>query len=262
MRASEFVAAFAFLFYAVVPWFGDVPFRRRLRVTGVSVLMLLAVNVVSHSGALVRDSAPVLYILVGYYLSGWLFVRPSAATERWLLGWDHRLLGDPTTRFSHWPAAFLAYLDAVYTGCFLLLPSGFATLALTGHSDVANRYWTVVTAAELGAFMPLAFIQTRPPWVLERRADLPDSVVHRMAEQAVRNVSIGVNTFPSGHAAGSLGIALALAGVAPIAGVCFLLISASICVACVVGRYHYVIDVVAGIALALGVWAVTIAIGI
>ena len=33
-----------------------------------------------------------------------------------------------------------------------------------------------------------------------------------------------------------------------------LVLAASIAVACVVGRYHYVIDVVAGIALTLVIW--------
>jgi len=39
-------------------------------------------------------------------------------------------------------------------------------------------------------------------------------------------------------------------------GVVFLILAASIAVACVVGRYHYAVDVVAGIALALAIWAV------
>jgi membrane-associated phospholipid phosphatase len=33
-----------------------------------------------------------------------------------------------------------------------------------------------------------------------------------------------------------------------------LLLAAGICVACVVGRYHYVVDVVTGAALALVIW--------
>ena len=33
-------------------------------------------------------------------------------------------------------------------------------------------------------------------------------------------------------------------------------IAASIAVACVVGRYHFIVDVVAGIALTLAIWAV------
>jgi membrane-associated phospholipid phosphatase len=261
MRASEYVAATAFLYFAVVCWFGTVRLSRRLLVTAVSLGLLVAVRVVSTAGITVRDCAPALFILAGYYVSGMVYVRPSERLERWLLDWDHRLLGDPTTRFSKWPPLLLAYLDLVYTLCFALLPAGLAALLFMGHRQDVDRYWTIVSIAELGAFMPLAFIQTRPPWVIERPADLPDGAVRHMAEQAVRRVSHGVNTFPSGHASGSVAIALALSRTMPAGAAVFLALAGSIAVACVVGRYHYSVDVVAGIALALGVWAVTLAVG-
>jgi membrane-associated phospholipid phosphatase len=63
-----------------------------------------------------------------------------------------------------------------------------------------------------------------------------------------------VNTFPSGHAAGSLAVGLAVVGALPWTGAVLLLLAAGIGVGCVVGRYHYVVDVVTGAALALGVW--------
>jgi len=40
----------------------------------------------------------------------------------------------------------------------------------------------------------------------------------------------------------------------PWAGAVLLLIAAGICLGSVIGRYHYVMDVVAGTALALAVW--------
>ena len=262
MRASEWVPATAFLYFALACWLGGVPLGRRVRITGASLIMTALIAWGSTTEGPLRDWAPGVYVLVGYYVSGWIFVRPSPGIEAWLMSWDHRLLGDPTRRFSHWPALLLAYLDLVYTLCFLLLPIGFAALLLTGHADLSNRYWTIVGASEFGAFMPLAFIQTRPPWAIERQADLPDGVMHRLASHAVRKVSIGVNTFPSGHAAGSLGLALAVSGALPWAGAVLLILAGTIMVACVVGRYHYIIDVVAGIALALGIWAVTLTAGL
>jgi membrane-associated phospholipid phosphatase len=72
----------------------------------------------------------------------------------------------------------------------------------------------------------------------------------------VENLTIRANTFPSGHAAGSLAVALAVIGVMPGIGLLFLVLAASIAVACVAGRYHYTVDVAAGIALALAIWAV------
>jgi len=85
---------------------------------------------------------PLAYILAGYYLCAALFVHPSSRTEAWLLAWDRRLLDDPATRFAHWPRPVLVYLDLVYVGCFLLVPLGFAVLALNGLWRHADRYWT------------------------------------------------------------------------------------------------------------------------
>jgi len=235
---------------------------RRVQVTALSLLLLAIVWFISGQPALIRDWAPALYILAGYYISGMTFVRPSEPLERWLMKWDVRWLHEPTTQFSGWPPLLLAYLDLVYTMTFMLLPAGLAVILLTGHRELVDRYWTIVTAAELGAFTPLALVQTRPPWVVEQRADLPDGAVRRMAERAVQQMSIGVNTFPSGHAAGSLGIALAVSHAVPVAGLVFGVIALSISVACVVGRYHYVVDVLAGVALALTVWGVTLLAGI
>ena len=65
-----------------------------------------------------------------------------------------------------------------------------------------------------------------------------------------------MNTFPSGHAAGSLAVAFAVIGTLPWTGALLLVLAAAICVACVVGRYHYVVDVVAGAAVALAAWLV------
>lgn len=204
----------------------------------------------------IRDWAPLVLILIGYYASGLFFVRPSARFESWLIAWDRRLLGDPTTRFLRWPRAWLAFLDMTYLGCVLMVPGGLAVLTLGGHAALADRYWTIVLGAEFGAFLPLIFAQSRPPWALEREAALRDRAVHRVASRFVRELTTGANTFPSGHAAASLAVALAVIDAMPLAGAVLLALALCTCVACTVGRYHYIADVVAGVLLALVMWVV------
>ncbi len=262
MRASEYVAVLYFAFFAIACWVGHVPTPRRLRIASVSLAMVGAIATVASLDARLRDWAPGLYILVGYYVSGWIFVRPSTRVEAWLMAWDRYFLEDPTTRFAHWPPLILAYLDLVYTLCFLLLPAGLAALMFAGRADLADRYWTIVSVSEFCAFIPLAFIQTRPPWAIEAKEDSPHGGIHRLASHMIRHASIGVNTFPSGHAAGSVGLALAVIGPLPWTGAVLLVLAASIALACVVGRYHYVVDVIAGIGVGVGAWALTLAAGI
>lgn len=257
MRSSESLPLAYFAACAVLSWLRPLPLSRRLQVTALSVGTAASILAVAHNAAsVVRDWAPGVSTLVGYYVSGRFFVAPSRRVEQWLLSWDRRLLGDPSIRFAAWPRPLLACLEIVYIGCFLVMPAGFAVLAARGRSDLADHYWTIVMAAELGAFAPLIFIQTRPPWLVERKPARPDSVVHRAAARMVEHFTIRANTFPSGHVAGSLAVALAVIDTMPAIGLLFLLLAGTISVATVVGRYHYVIDGIAGAALAVAVWTV------
>ena len=232
---------------------------RRLSVTGLSLALAGTIlGVASFASLRARDWTPFLYVSFGYYVTGWLFVEPSEAREAWLLGWDHRLLGDPTRRFAHWPGWVVGYLDVVYMCLFLPAAFSYSSLGARGRQSLR----TMVRAADLGAFAPLSVFQTRPPWVLEAPAVLAGGAIRRLASHMVRNATIRVNTFPSGHAAVSFAIALAVMGSMPVTGVVLLVLAISVSVACVVGRYHYAIDVVAGVLLAVAVWAATIFFGI
>ena len=238
------------------------PQARRALLTGASLVLVAVIWAVAKTAPpFVRDWAPFLYVSVAYYLSGLLFIAPSPRLEAWLLKWDHRWLGDPTTRFSRWPSWLVAWLDIIYMLCAPLLPGGFLLLVLTGHSSQANRYWTMVLAADMGAFAPLSVFQTRPPWQIERPAVLAASRVHQLASYVVKNATTGVNTFPSGHVAVTLAVAFGVMSALPIAGGVLLLCALSISVACVVGRYHYTVDVLAGAVLGFGVCALVAAFG-
>jgi membrane-associated phospholipid phosphatase len=263
VRSSELLPLAYFTGCAALSWLRPLPTARRIQVTVMSAAMAAAILVLlPQASAAVRDWAPGVSILVGYYVSGRFFVAPSLAAERWLMAWDRRLLGDPSTRFARWPRAVLAYLDIVYMGCFLLVPAGFAILAARGRSDLADHYWTIVAAAEFGAFAPLAVIQTRPPWLVERKPVLADRAVRRAAAQMVEHLTIRANTFPSGHVAGSLAVGFALVDTMPVTGAALLTLAVSISIATVVGRYHYVIDAFAGAALAIVIWMIVRAAGL
>ena len=257
VRSFEWIALAYFSYLAAASWLPPLTVARRSFLIAAAALAAGVVWLIAHQAPpLVRDWAPLGYVLAGYFLSGYLFAAPSAAVESWLMAWDRRLLGDPSTRFAGWPRALVAGLELVYMGCFLLIPAGLAILVAAGHAALVDRYWNMVMGAEFAAFAPLAFIQTRPPWAIERKPELADPAIHRLAAQMVQHLTIRVNTFPSGHAAGSLAVALAVIGVLPWAGASLLLLAAAICVACVVGRYHYSVDVLAGAAVALALWMV------
>lgn len=253
---TERLALAYFLYLAVVCWLRPLGRARQVGLTLVALLASVAILYARFAPIWVREWAPAAYILLGYYASAYLFIAPSRTTEAWLVAWDRRLLGDPSTRFARWPRTLVALLEIVYMGCFLLIGGGFVLLAARGERALADRYWTLVVGAELGSFAPLAFVQTRPPWALERKPVLADRAVHELAALMVERFTIRVNTFPSGHVAGSLAVALAVGGAMPWAGLAFGAVAVIVAIACIVGRYHYVIDVVAGALLAIALWFV------
>ncbi len=257
MWTSERIAVAYFSYLAVVCWLRPVPARRRLRLAAIAVVEIIATAWIARGGAsLIRQWAPAVTILIGYYASGLLFVAPSPRIEAWLMAWDRRLLGDPATRFRSWPRLLLAALELAYMGCFIVIAGGFLVLVLTGHAAMADRYWTLVMAAEFGSFAPLAFIQTRPPWAIERKPVLADRAVHDLATQMVQTFTIRANTFPSGHVAGSLAVAVAVSEVFAPAGAVLLAVALIIAVATIVGRYHYVVDALAAVVLVMLLWII------
>ena len=230
--------------------------RRRRAVAGLGAIAMAAgvVVVARLQLPMVRAWAPVAYVLAGYYLAGRTFVRPMPLVERWLIGIDRLVLGDHRARFAAWPRSAVALFDAAYIGCFLLVPAGLVLLLSAGRGDLAEHYWTIVAGAELGAFATLPYLQTRPPWVIER---LADGGVPRASVLFMKHATTGANTLPSGHAAGSLAVALAVTDTLPVAGSILIVLALVIAVATVVTRAHFVVDVLTGVALAIGVWLAT-----
>jgi membrane-associated phospholipid phosphatase len=259
VRGSEWIAVVFFAHIALATWIRPLPRDRRLTAGLGSIAMAAVVVAVSRlEGWTGRDWTPVVYLLAGYYLSGRTFTAPMPRVEAWLIEWDRRVLGDTAAAFANWPRVTIGLLDAAYIGCFLLVPAGFAALVAAGRVDLADRYWTLVMGAEMASFAALPYLQTRPPWVIERLAEAPDGRSRRPSVMFMKHATTGANTLPSGHAAGSLAVALAVIMTLPVAGAILLALALLIAVAAIVTRGHYVVDVVTGVALAFAIWGIVI----
>ena len=151
------------------------------------------------------------------------------------------------------------YFELSYLLVYVAVPAGAVTLALGGHADQIGRFWTVVLLAEFACYGMLPWIQTRPPRVLEdveawghqrpRTRSTPQSRDRQSRQHPGQHE-------PSGHAAGAFATALAVGATMPAAGAVFLFLAVSIAIATVVGRYHYVIDTVLGLLVAVVSWLV------
>lgn len=264
MRVSEWVS-FAYFVYLLAVALVKAPWSRRgqaAAATAAASLATLAPLMIPDTGLarIVRDWLPAVFLTIGYWLSGWYFVAPMPRIEARFLAWDWRVLGRDggASLVLALPRSAIEALELAYVGCFLFVPSGMLILAIAGHASAADRFWTLVLAAELGSFAFLPWIQTRPPRSLETGIGVERRplLLRHVNRFMVKHTSIGVNTFPSGHVAGALATAIAVAEVQPGLWPWMFGGALLITIASVVGRYHYFVDAVAGATLTLAAWGV------
>jgi membrane-associated phospholipid phosphatase len=256
VRHSEWIAAGYFLYLLLPIWLGSSR-KAPLTLTARALALALVVVAVSQLPDLppwraVRDWAPGLYLLAGYWLPGRLFGDPNAKLEGWLLATDHSWLGPGLASATvELPWIAREYLELTYLLCYPLVPLAFGVLYfgahdLAGPSWIADNYWTAVLLAVFSCYGLLPWLPTRPPRALLPVGAGSRSGIRRLNHAVLDRASIQVNTFPSGHVAAALASALAVGDVFPLAGAVIGLLAVSIAVAAVVGRYHYTADVVLG----------------
>ena len=236
----------------------------RLRVVTRCLALAAIVRAVALTSAgdappVVRNLAPALYVLAAYWIAAGFFVRPNAALEAWLARSDRRWLGrwhpEVWVPRSRWR---LEGLEFAYFAVYAMLPLGMWAAHAAGGDRAVDWYWSVVFPAEALAYLGLAFWQTRPPRAIEPwAAALRQRSPLRVVNEVVLDVgSHGMNTLPSGHAAGAVAVALAVATLAAPSAPVFAVVAVAICAATVVGRYHFLVDTVTGAGVALLVWVV------
>jgi membrane-associated phospholipid phosphatase len=198
---------------------------------------------------------PSLALLLTYRMSGAFFVRTSQRLERRLLALDDALLARTGVLHAYRaaPTAVRETVELFYLLVYAVVPAGATVLVLGDRADALGSYWTTVFVAELACYAALPWLQSRPPRALERGGATGAST-RNLNLWLLRHGSIQGNTFPSAHAAGAVAIALAVWSAIPAAGAVLMLVAVGITLATVLGRYHYALDSILGVAVALASW--------
>ena len=196
---------------------------------------------------------PPLVLLIAYRASGFLWRGPMFEAENRLMAAD-RALGIPAVVRST-PIWMAEILELAYAGVYPLIPIALVLHLACSPAPDADRFWSVVLVTDFVCFAMLPFIQTRPPRALEPSHPWA-ARLRTLNLNMLHHASIRMNTVPSGHAAEALAAALlVLAAPAGIVAAMFVA-AAAVSAGAVLGRYHYAIDIFAGWATALGVFAV------
>jgi membrane-associated phospholipid phosphatase len=260
VRTSEWVIVAYFLYLLASGAFLRARARAILRVAALAVPTCGVVVLVAHLplfpiAPILRDWLPGAWLMVGYWATGLLYRGPARALEAWLEAFDIRLLAWLQRRGARLPSAAAQLLEFAYLFCYPLVPAGVAVLYATGQRSRADSYWTLVLSSAFAAYSVLPWAGTRPPRTLEAGggpARGRDRLLFRRVNLAVlAHGSIHVNTFPSGHAASACAVTLFVATVPGAPWVVFALFAAAIGAGAIAGRYHFALDVVAGVVVAV-----------
>jgi hypothetical protein len=261
MRTAELIALVYFLYLPVA---GRLAGPRRARwadaacvamAAGAAFLPRLGTGPVAN---LVRDWIPGAFLLLGYWMASPYKGPAWPAFERALLHLDRSLLGRALDGFARRaPRLVLEALEVAYALCYPFVPAGLLWLVLSGGPEDADRFWTAVLLASLPCYGLLPWFHTAPPRAVE--PDLPVErrglLARRFNFRLLHRTSVHANTFPSGHVASTVAVALTILASQPGAGAAFLAGAGVIAVATVTGRYHFAADAVLGALLgALGFW--------
>lgn len=218
----------------------------------------------------VRDWAPGVFLLVGYWIPGLFYVAPNARLERWLRRVDSRLFAFQGVAAigARAPRLVLEALELSYFSCYALVPGIFAILywhpnagavlgvTPSGDPTLGIRFWTTVLTSEFMCYGLLPWLPSRPPRTLESESpiDRRGLFVRRVNLWVLGRVSVQVNTFPSGHVAGSLIAALIAWQAVPVVGAAALVLALLVTVSTFIGRYHYAADAAFGVLIAVVVF--------
>jgi hypothetical protein len=247
MAAFEWLVVTYFSVLTVAAWFVPVPPARRLYATAVGLgVSSLALAVALAAGPTARSWMPHIYLIAGYWMPALLVPTSQGRRfEDWLRKSDEGL----RCRLPGVPSLFSPLLELAYLLCYPLVPLSFTVIWLNGDSGAAERFWLAVLLAGYACYATLPWLVSRPPRALLMPAP-PSGALAGMNMLVLGRVSHQLNTFPSGHVAVAGAAVASVATVSEPAGALLGLAVAGISIGAAAGRYHYVVDVVLGLAVA------------
>jgi membrane-associated phospholipid phosphatase len=208
----------------------------------------------------VRDWYPLPLILLAFREMGWLALpHTSRDFENYWIIWDRKLLND-------W--GFRALIESVGTAIPNLLELSYLLVyvmpVLTvyvfyrfGARERLDDAYSILLLGTLTTYALYPYFPSEPPRSVFPHLDLPlDSHIRQLNLRILGDYGIHTSVFPSGHSAAAFSAAFAVRKLLPQPawlGRAFLALACAIATATVYGRYHFAVDMLAGLAMAI--WA-------
>ena len=259
MRTGEIVNLAYFGFFTILALVWALPAYSRIKAVFFGLIGIVLTGTGAAAPAILRDWLPVPLMALAYWQSGCFFQKANPKLQSMFEHSERKILELLRIDLARWARTWVGeLLELAYVFCYPVVPLGLGALYLSGFSSAAEEYWTVVLMSAYPCYVLLPFVQLLPPRLVEGTdaSTKHNPSLRRFNLWLVRRVSHQANTFPSGHVAASAAIALVLLRFTIAAGLVFAFIAAGIAAGCIVGRYHYVVDVVTAFVVAATIFAI------
>jgi membrane-associated phospholipid phosphatase len=204
-----------------------------------------------------RDLLPYPFALLCYREAGWLApaVAPHNLEQRWI-EWDRLVLdaGSGRAAVESLGGLLPTVLEAAYLSVYVIALLAVGALYLFARREQVDRFWVAFLLGLMLSYIQFPFWPSEPPRTVFPGQDLPNLLgpVRRLNLFLVGNYGIHSSVFPSAHVSGAIAGALMLRQTLADrrwVGNAMLTVAVLIAVATVYGRYHYLVDAVAGAAV-------------
>lgn len=270
-RRSELFFSAYFLYLIVVVLFRPVAADVRTLVitANIAVIGWFCLFAWAHAGKgftildHVRDWYPAPLILLAFREMGWIALpHSSTAFEDYWVGLDRTLLdGGFRAAIESLGPVLPNLLELSYLMVYAVPVVGLVILYKERARGRIDDYMSILLFGTLTAYAMYPWFPSEPPRTVFPYSDLPMmSMLRAFNLHIVGGYGIHTSVFPSGHSAAAFSSAFGLMRVLPERpwwGRGMLILAVLIAFATVYGRYHFAIDTVAGLALALIGWALS-----
>jgi membrane-associated phospholipid phosphatase len=274
LRRSEWLLASYFTYAVAAAWILPVPPGIPLLTLAVNICILASFFLVAYADSLrqgrflatLRDWYPMPLLVLAYREIGWFApAQHSYELERVWVAWDKFLLNDLGFKAAIESMGPLlpSVLDLSYILVYAIPYFALGVLYCCGCRERAERFTFPFAFAVLFAYVLFPFFPSEPPRTVFPGEDFPsfDTVFRRLNWSLLASYGIHTSVFPSAHCSGAFAAALAMRLALPEkrwAWKVLLVMACLIATATVYGRYHYLADAAAGLAIALLAWGMAL----
>ncbi len=258
LRSSERAAAFYFVYVsalaAILPLAGET----RLRIWGVNLLLGGLFAYLSHAPKAWRDWLPAALILLAYKEMGWL-AQPHYDINRetaWVQ-WDRLVLGEGGVKALIESAgpAIPGLLELCYLLVYVMVPVSIGLATIYARDRVEQLTLPLLVTCLL-TYALFPFFPSEPPRTVFPTDLVPtyQTLFRQINWYICGGYGIHTSVFPSGHVSSAIAATVGVYRLMPQrrwAWGTLTLVAIGIFIATVYGRYHYLVDSLAGALVAV-----------